>query len=489
MVSKAAKVDRSDGKGILYMFIHLFALVPTKVLREILMIPVLRKIFFGFFKMLMHKQLKTRKEFPDQVQQDKYALMIAILDMTVNTIFNAKNGHVKRQRLQMFLDLFLARVPQIEEFKEKYGSYPPGFLVIGIGKYCNLKCTGCYANSDSSASEKLEWDVMDRIITEKKKLWGSCFTVITGGEPLVWKSQGKTLLDLAEKHSDQLFMFYTNGTLINQEIVDRLNKLGNVSPAISIEGYEKETDERRGKGTYAKIMNAMKLLKENKVGFGISITATKNNAELLSNDEVYDFYFKECGASYGWMFQYMPIGRSKTLDLLVTPEQRLKLFRTVKHLIKDKGYFLTDFWNSGTCVEGCISAGRYGGYLYIDWNGNVAPCAFNPYSPVNIHDAYKDGKTLNDVLQEPFFKAIRDWQENYGLTRTKDEIGNWITPCISKDHYKDLRPIIDKYKPIPIDEPAREALEDEGYKEGMIQHGEDLAKVLEPVWEKEYLNK
>ena len=304
---------------------------------------------------------------------------------------------------------------------------------------------------------------------------------------MLYKSQGKTLFDLAEKHSDQLFMFYTNGTLIDQKAVDRLNDLGNLTPAISIEGYEKETDERRGKGTYKKVMAAMKLLRDNKVGFGVSITATNLNAELLSNDQIYDYYFQECGASYAWMFQYMPIGRKKTLDLLVTPQQRLKLFRTVKHLIEDKKYFVTDFWNSGSCVEGCISAGRYGGYLYIDWNGHVAPCAFNPYSPVNIYDAYKEKKTLNDILQEPFFKAIRKWQENYGLTRPKDEIGNWITPCISKDHYKDLKPMLDKYKPLPIDEPAREALEDENYKEGMIKHGEELAEVLGPVWENEYL--
>jgi len=480
-------VDRSDGLGVLYRFIRLFAMVPTAVLREILMIPIFRKMFFYLFKRLMDRQLKTRKEFPDQVQRDKHSLMMAIFDMISEAIFNAKSGHVKRKRLKMFLDIFLARVPQIEDFKKKYGSYPPSFLVIGIGKYCNLKCTGCYANSDSDACEKLEWDVLDKIIAEKKRLWGSCFTVITGGEPLVYKSKGKTLFDLAEKHSDQLFMFYTNGVLIDQKVVDRLNELGNLTPAVSVEGYEKETDERRGKGTYKKIMAAMKLLKDNKIGFGISLTATNLNAELLSGDKIYDYYFQECGASYAWMFQYMPIGRKKTLDLLVTPQQRLKLFRTVKHLIKDKRYFITDFWNSGSCVEGCISAGRYGGYLYIDWNGHVAPCAFNPYSPINIYDAYKEGKDLNDILQEPFFKAIRKWQCDYGLTRKKDEIGNWITPCISKDHYKDLRPMLDKYKPLPIDEPARQALEDESYKDGMIKHGEELAEVLGPVWEKEYL--
>jgi len=481
------KIDRSDGLGILYFWIRLFAHVPRTWLREILMIDFIRGSFFYLFKYLMSKQLKTRDEFPEQVQKDKHSMMMAMFNVSVNTMKNAKTKHVKRQRIQMFLDLFLTRVPQIEGYKEKYGTYPPGFLVIGIGKYCNLKCTGCFANSDSEACEKLEWDVLDKIITQKKELWGSRFTVITGGEPLIYRSQGKDLFDLAEKHSDQLFVFFTNGTLITQKVVDRLNELGNISPAISVEGYEKETDGRRGKGVYAKIQKAMKLLKDNGVGFGISVTAINSNADMLGEDEIWDYYFKEIGVDYSWMFQYMPIGREKTLEMLVTPQQRLKLFKTVKRLMEEKKYFMGDFWSSGSCVEGCISAGRYGGYLYIDWNGNVAPCAFNPYSPVNIYEAFKEGKTLNDVVQAPFFKAIRDWQADYGLTRPKDKIGNWITCCPSKDNYKDLRPIIDKYKPMPLDEAAAEALEDDAYKEGLIQHGKDLDEVFDPVWQEEYL--
>jgi MoaA/NifB/PqqE/SkfB family radical SAM enzyme len=481
------RIDRSDPMGILYFFIRILSYLPIWISRQILLIPFFRKLFFKFFRKLLDVQLKTRKEYPHRIQQDKHALMYAILNMMDKTIFNAPTMHVKRKRLTLFINIFLNRLPLIEQYRKNTGDYPPAFLTIGIGKYCNLDCIGCYANCQDAASEKLSWELMDKIVTEKRNLWGSFFTVITGGEPLVWKSQGKDLFDLAEKHSDQLFMFYTNATLITEKTVKRMNELGNITPAISIEGYEKETDGRRGKGTYAKIMNAMKLLKEGGVGFGISVTATKENAEMLCDDKIYDYYFNEMGAAYGWVFQYMPIGRSHTLDLLVTPEQRIQLLRTIQRLIKDKRYFITDFWNSGTCIEGCISAGRYGGYLYIDWNGNITPCAFNPYSPVNIYDVYKEGKNLNDVLKAPYFKAIRDWQDEYGVRREKDEIGNWITPCICKDHYKDLRPLIDKYKPQPVDESAKEALEDTSYEAGMIQHGEDLKKTIGPIWEKEYI--
>ena len=33
--------------------------------------------------------------------------------------------------------------------------------------------------------------------------------------------------------------------------------------------------------------------------------------------------------------------------------------------------------------------------------------------PINIFDVYKNGGNLNDVYDQPFFEAIRDWQDKY----------------------------------------------------------------------------
>ena len=161
-----------------------------------------------------------------------------------------------------------------------------------------------------------------------------------------------------------------------------------------------------------------------------------------------------------------------------------------KHLVKDKKLFVADFWNSGAVAGGCISAGRESaGYLYIDWDGNVSPCAFNPYTPVNIHDVYANGKTLNDVLKEPFFEAIRQWQKDYYTEQPVDKKGNIIMTCPIKDHYEMMRGLIDKHKPKPLDEAAREALKDPEYKKGMIWYHEGMAKATDDIWREEYLEK
>ena len=379
-----------------------------------------------------------------------------------------------------------ARGEITRKFREQFGENPPGFLTISPTRNCNLSCVGCYANAVVAPEDTLDFDVFERILMEKKELWGSWFTVISGGEPLMYKSKGKSIFDIFERHPDTFFLMFTNGTLINDENARRLAALGNVTPAISVEGYEERTDARRGKGTYARILKAFRTLQSYGVPYGVSLTAFRDNAHLI-DDELFRRYFHDLGALYLWIFQYMPIGRQQTLDLVVTPEQRLRMYRESWHAVTQKKMFVTDFWNSAEASDGCVSAGKPDGYLYIDWNGNLTPCVFNPYSPVNVVELYKEGKTLNDALQHPFLKAIRSWQKEYALDRAPDEKGNYLTPCPMRDHYADMLKMLKEHSPRPIDVSGDEALHDEKYQCGMMEYDTQLSGLLDPIWEKEKL--
>jgi MoaA/NifB/PqqE/SkfB family radical SAM enzyme len=147
-------------------------------------------------------------------------------------------------------------------------------------------------------------------------------------------------------------MAYTNGTLINHEVAKRLADIGNLTPCISVEGFEEKTDQRRGRGIFKRIMKSFEYLREEGVAFGISVEATKNNWDEVTSREFLHFYFDEQGAFYGWLFQYMPIGRSYTLKEMVTPEQRLEMFKRNVWAIKEGGYNYIDFWNQGVMTDG-----------------------------------------------------------------------------------------------------------------------------------------
>jgi len=264
--------------------------------------------------------------------------------------------------------------------------------------------------------------------------------VITGGEPFIYKSDGKTLLDIFEKYSDVFFLVYTNGTLITPSIAQRLSELGNVTPAISVEGYEQETDERRGKGVYNKIMKAMEHPRKAGVPFGISVTATSKNYEILLTEEFYDYYFEEMGISYMWQFQLMPIGRGKeTFDLVVSPEKRVELYKVWEKILSEKKYPVADFWNSGAISNGCIAYGRHNGYIYIDWNGNITPCAFVPYYVDNIYELYKEDKNLSDAKPEDkqAAEALKDAIYFQTMVNYDEELTK-LTENINESEYSDL---------------------------------------------------
>lgn len=365
------------------------------------------------------------------------------------------------------------------------GAHPPIFLVLSPTGACNLRCTGCYAGSERP-SHQLEWPTLDRIVAEAKDLWGIRFFTISGGEPLLYRSQGRRLLDLAERHSDCFFQMYTNGCLIDRPTADAIARAGNLIPAISVEGLEARTDARRGRGVFRAILGAMGVLRAAGVPYGISITATRHNAEEVLSDEFLDFWFGEQQAVFGWLFQYMPIGRSYTVDLMVTPEQRLWMWRRTWQIIRERRIFLADFWNCGTVTEGCIAAGT--SYLYIDWHGKVMPCVFVPYAACDIHEIYDRGGTLDDVYDLPYFRAIRRWQSDYAAGDGRPlRRGNWLIPCSLRDHYAAGRELICRYGPEPEDRSAADALGDPEYAERMHAYDTELERLFDPVWEDEYI--
>ncbi len=319
-----------------------------------------------------------------------------------------------------------------KEILAKEGIMPPFFFVISPTMRCNLNCYGCYAG-EYKKSDELDFDTVCRVISEARDM-GMYFVTISGGEPFFYER----LLDIFEKHHDISYQIYTNGTLIDDKVVERLVSLGNAAPAISVEGYEAETDARRGKGVYGKVRDAMGRLKDAGALFGFSATVTRHNADLLSSDEFVDTMIDR-GCAFGWYFIYIPIGREPQLDLMPTPEQRDMLRQRVKHMRSTKPILVADFWNDGPLVGGCIAGGRR--YLHINCKGDVEPCVFVHFAVDNIKE-----KSLMEAIKSPFFTSIRERQ------RINNE--NPLVPCMIIDHPETLRELVAEYGAYPTHEGA-----------------------------------
>jgi len=432
---------------------------------------------------------------PPAVEQDKAALSLALLQVAERALAEGRLGRPALRGLlkTLFTDNLIHSGDESakDRFRARHrGTTPPGFLAISPGKACNLACVGCYANSGVHG-EKLEWATVDRIVREAHDEWGTRFFVLTGGEPLVWRESRKGVLELAEAHPDCFFIMYSNGTLIDDAMARRLGELGNLSPALSIEGMKARTDARRGDGVFDKIVAAAERLGREGVFFGISLTATRQNADEILSDAVLETFVERLGALYAFVFHFMPIGRAWTLDLMMTAEQRFRLYQRTWELIRERHQFVIDFWNGATGSNGCLAAGRPGGYFHVNWNGDVSPCVFFPYAPLNIRELYARGGSLDEVWTHPFFAEIRRWQRDYGYRESHERCPrceNWIAPCLIRDHHSDFRRIMGAHEVRPTDDDARAALGDQGWHEGLEQFDREFHGITGPLWEAQYRN-
>ena len=312
----------------------------------------------------------------------------------------------------------LIGTPKTTKLQEKYQCNIPWAILMDPTSACNLHCTGCWEN----------------------------------------------LIRLCEKHSDCGFLAFTNGTLIDDRFADDMLRVGNFVPAISIEGFEEATDSRRGKGTYAKVIEAMERLKARKLLFGISCCYTSANVEVIGSEEYFDAMI-DMGAKFAWLFTYMPIGADAVPELIATAAQRKFMYEKIHEYRQTKPLFTMDFWNDGDAVGGCIAGGR--GYCHINANGDMEPCAFIHYSTANIKE-----QTLLECYQSPLFMAYR---------RNQPFNENMLRPCPVLDNPGRLTEMVEESGAYSTDLASPERACD--YCNRCVPAAERWAPVADELWE------
>ncbi len=329
---------------------------------------------------------------------------------------------MKTTVVNLFINASLIGWDKQEFCRKKYNCNIPWAILLDPTSACNLHCTGCWA-AEYGNKLNLTYDEIDSIIQQGKEL-GVYIYIYTGGEPMVRKND---LIRLCEKHSDCIFLCFTNATLIDEAFANEMLRVKNFVPAISLEGDEAATDGRRGKGTYQKVIKAMELLHSKKLLYGISSCYTSANYESITSEDYYNSLI-EMGAYFIWYFHYMPVGNDASPELLPNPEQRKAVYHRIRNLRATKPLFAMDFQNDAEYVGGCIAGGKR--YLHINANGDVDPCVFIHYSNANIREC-----TLLEALQSPIFMAYHD---NMPFN------DNMLRPCPMLENPEKLREMVEK---------------------------------------------
>lgn len=363
------------------------------------------------------------KKYLDAIRQGIEKGDNVYYQLALNILSDVDRGMLKKLLLSMGLGAGIKGTKAVRANRDVYKCNIPFLILMDPTSACNCKCKGCWA-AEYGHKNSLTYEEMASVVSQGREL-GTHLYMFTGGEPLMRK---KDLIRLCEEYPDCAFLAYTNGTLVDEAFCEELVRVGNFALALSIEGDEETTDERRGAGNYHKVIEAMKLLKRKGCFFGMSVCYTSRNIEKVTSDEFLD-QMVDLGVKFGLYFNFMPVGHDAPVELIPTPDQRAYMYKRMREMRNSKTgkpMFFMDFQGDGEYVGGCIAGGR--NYFHINSAGDMEPCVFIHFSDSNIRT-----HTLLEGLRNPLFMAFRHDQPFND---------NHLRPCPMLENPQCLRSIV-----------------------------------------------
>ena len=169
---------------------------------------------------------------------------------------------------------------------------------------------------------------------------------------------------------------------------------------MSIEGGKEETDARRGKGVYEKLIANMDGFHEKGLLFGVSVTVTTQNVREVISAEFLDTLVVR-GCKLVVFVEFVPV-TEESQELAPGDEERIVLKNGIARLRQEYTEMVfVSFPGDEKSSGGCIAAGR--GFFHINSHGGAEPCPFSPYSDINVRDT-----SLREALKSKLFMALQD---------------------------------------------------------------------------------
>ena len=273
---------------------------------------------------------------------------------------------------------------------------------------CNLRCAHCY-QTGASGDKELTTEEICSALDELADL-ACLYLTFTGGEILLRDD----LFDIAKyaRKKEFAIRLFTNGTLIDEKIADKIKNLSPLSVEISLYGMDPSVHESITKipGSYEKTINALGLLRERNINTVVKCTFMKSNVSEFN--KLKDFA-GNIGARFVFSLSVIPRidGSKDVLKNRLNQEQLQELFRS-----RD---WLTEGITEGgiRSYEPLCSAGTNS--LYISPYGEVSPCVVMREHCGNLRES-----PLKEIWESPFFKKVRRIElENLKECRRCDSAG------------------------------------------------------------------
>lgn len=166
---------------------------------------------------------------------------------------------------------------------------------IELTPYCNLQCVHCYLQ-DFKKKDLLSTSQI-KLMIDKLFDAGVLFLYFTGGE--IFTRKDFLEIYVYAKKKGFIIELLTNGTLIDERVLEVFNEYPPASVSISMYGKNEESYKRVTgiSGVYEKVIHTFDMLKENQIHFEIKYIGMEENED--------DFFsVKKIAENYNAVFSY-----------------------------------------------------------------------------------------------------------------------------------------------------------------------------------------
>ena len=265
---------------------------------------------------------------------------------------------------------------------------------------CNMRCRYCFYadeldNREIRSYGKMSVDTM-RTIVDKAMEYGDyeCTIAFQGGEPtLAGLDFYRDLVAYVTAHENpkKLKIHYalqTNGYLINEEWAAFLGE-NHFLVGVSLDGLKEIHDRYRldaaGKGTYQRVISAIRLLEKHQVEYNILTVVTAATAR--NGQKIYN-YFKKNHFGYQQYIECLdPIGEEPGQhEYSLTPEKYGEFLKSMFDAwyldMRSRTYVYNRYFENlmmimaGQQPESCNMRGVCGKQWVFEADGSVYPCDF-----------------------------------------------------------------------------------------------------------------
>jgi AdoMet-dependent heme synthase len=317
----------------------------------------------------------------------------------------SQNPDVARRSLQALVESELSqRVVSKNEIKTIY---------LFLTRKCNLGCQHCYIEGVGPKARGYDFNLETiRSLMEQALPNGLRKVKVSGGEPMVHKEFMAVMEYLGSCGLKELVL-ETNGTLFDEETVERLSHLPNLTIFISLDHFEaEEHDQFRAKtGAFEKTAAVLKDLGKTNIATVVTTTAYRNNYDKIP--QILDLVLGWGIKKHRTLLNIHPMGNARGhLDNAITLDECEFL---IGNLLK------SSYFESGQAymtlppalmplkyLNGVHTCGWGDSVLGILSNGQVSMCSASYDDPEMIAGNAFEVPLMDIWRDSPFFHELRD---------------------------------------------------------------------------------